>query len=106
MKIDDNCTGKIGCRTQKCICNCAQHWEGIAAKLNLCFLNLTPFAVTYSMICVLTHELFNSCKKGHFIIVCLIKGLSLCIMCFDQHVKYRIPHGFSLFRSLLLDYHV
>ena len=27
-------------------------------------------------------------------------------MCSDQHVKYRIPCGFSLTSSLLLDYHV
>ena len=34
------------------------------------------------------------------------RGLSLGFMCSDQHVKYRIPCGFLLTSSLLLDYHV
>ena len=36
----------------------------------------------------------------------LSKGLSLCLMCSDQHVKYLMRRGFSLISSLLLDYHV
>ena len=32
--------------------------------------------------------------------------ISLCFMCSDQHVKYRMPRGFPLTSSLLLDYHV
>ena len=35
-----------------------------------------------------------------------IKGLSLTFICSDQHVKYRMPHGFPLTSSLLLDYHI
>ena len=31
--------------------------------------------------------------------------LSLCFMCSDQHVKYRMPRGFPVTSSLLLDYH-
>ena len=34
------------------------------------------------------------------------KGLSLYFMCSDQHVKYRVPRGFPLTSSSLLDYHV
>ena len=30
----------------------------------------------------------------------------LYFMCSDEHVKYRIPGGFPLTSSLLLDYHV
>ena len=47
--------------------------------------------------------LCNSCS---FLIVSLSKSLSLCFMCSDQHVKYRMPRGFPLTSSLLLDYHV
>ena len=32
-------------------------------------------------------------------------SLSLCFMCSDQHVKERMPRGFPLTSSLLLDYH-
>ena len=48
---------------------------------------------------------FNSQQKWQF---ChsLLKGLSLCFMCSDQHVKYRIPHEFPSTSSLLLNYHV
>ena len=45
-------------------------------------------------------------KSCSFLIVSLNKGLSLYFMCSDQHVKYRMPCGFSLSSSLLLDYHV
>ena len=45
-------------------------------------------------------------KSCSFLIVSLSKSLSLCVMCSDQHVKYRIPRGFPLTSSLLLDYHV
>ena len=45
-------------------------------------------------------------KNCSFFIVFLSKGLSLCFTCSDQHVKYRMPHGFPLTSSLLLDYHV
>ena len=34
----------------------------------------------------------------------LSKGLSLYFMCSDQHVKYRMPQGFGLTISLLLNY--
>ena len=33
-------------------------------------------------------------------------SLSLCFMCSDQHVKYRMSRRFSLTSSLLLNYHV
>ena len=42
----------------------------------------------------------SSCS---FFIVYLTKSLSLCS---DQHIKYRMPRGFPLTRSLLLYYHV
>ena len=45
-------------------------------------------------------------KTAVFLIVSLSKGLLLYFMCFDQHVKYRMPRGFSLTSSLLLDYNV
>ena len=45
-------------------------------------------------------------KSCNFLIVSLSKGLSLCFMCSDQHVKYWMPRGLSLTSSLLLDYHV
>ena len=45
-------------------------------------------------------------KSCSFDIVSLSKGLSLCFMCSDQHVKYRMPRGFPSTSSLLLDYHV
>ena len=45
-------------------------------------------------------------KTCSFLIVFLSKGLSLCFMCSDQHVKYRMPCGFPSTSSLLLDYHV
>ena len=32
----------------------------------------------------------------------MYKGLSLCFMCSDQYVKYRMPRGFPLTSSLLL----
>ena len=41
-----------------------------------------------------------------FLIVSLSKTLPLCFMCSDQHVKYRMPSGFSVTSSLLLDCHV
>ena len=44
-------------------------------------------------------------KSCSFLIVSLSKSLSLCFMCSDQHVKYRMPRGFPLTSSLLLDYH-
>ena len=44
-------------------------------------------------------------KSCSFLIVPLSKGLSLCFMCSDQHAKYRMPCGFPLTSSLLLDYH-
>ena len=38
---------------------------------------------------------------------CLFKqGLITVFMCSDQHVKNRMPRGFPLTSSLLLDYHV
>ena len=45
-------------------------------------------------------------KNCSFLIVSLSKSLSLCFMCSDQHVKYRMPHEFPSTSSLLLDYHV
>ena len=45
-------------------------------------------------------------KSCSFLIVFLTKGLSLYFMYSDQHVKYRMPRGFSLTSSLQLDYHV
>ena len=45
-------------------------------------------------------------KSCSILIVSSSKGLSLCFMCSDQHVKYRMPRGFLLSSSLLLDYHV
>ena len=45
-------------------------------------------------------------KSCSFFIVSLSKSLSLCFICSDQHVKYRMPRGFLLNSSLLLDYHV
>ena len=45
-------------------------------------------------------------KSCSFLIVSLSKGLSLCFMCSDQHVKYWMPCGFPLTSSLLLDYHI
>ena len=45
-------------------------------------------------------------KSCSFLIVSLSRGLSLCFMCSDQHVKYRMLRGFLSTRSLLLDYHV
>ena len=41
-----------------------------------------------------------------FLIVSLSKSLSLCFVCSDQLVKYRMPQGFPLASSLLLDHHV
>ena len=37
-----------------------------------------------------------------FLRVSLSKSLSLCFMCSDQHVKYRMPRGFPSTSSLLL----
>ena len=48
----------------------------------------------------------NTHKSCSFLIVSLSKSLSLCFMCSDQHVKYRMPRGSPLTSSLLLDYHV
>ena len=47
-------------------------------------------------------------KSCSFLIVSLSKGLSLCFMSSDQHVKYWMPRGIPLTSSfeLLLDYHV
>ena len=45
-------------------------------------------------------------KSCSFLIVSFSKGLSLCFMCSDQHVKYRMPRGFPSTNSLLLNYHV
>ena len=45
-------------------------------------------------------------KSCSFLIASLSKSLSLYFMYSDQHVKYRIPRGFPLTSSLLLDYHV
>ena len=45
-------------------------------------------------------------KSRSFLIVSFNKGLSLCFMCSDHHVKYWMPRGFLLTSSLLLDYHV
>ena len=47
---------------------------------------------------------FNSQQKLQF--SHMLVGLSLCFMCSDQHVKYRMPTGFLLTSSLLLYYHV
>ena len=44
-------------------------------------------------------------KSCSFLIVSLSKDLSLCFTCSDQHVKYRIYHGFPSTSSLLLDYY-
>ena len=59
--------------------------------------------VVYSHLCGWGSIPGKSCS---FLIVTLSKGLSLCFMCSDQHVKYRMPRGFPLTSSLLLDYHV
>ena len=45
-------------------------------------------------------------KSCSFFIVSLNKGLSLCFMCSDQHVKYGMPFGCPLTSCLILDYHV
>ena len=45
-------------------------------------------------------------KSCSFFIVSLSKSLSLCFMCSDQHVKYRMPRGLPSTSSLLLDYQV
>ena len=45
-------------------------------------------------------------KNCSFFIVSLSKGLSLCFTCSAQHVKYRMPRGFPVTSSLLLDCHV
>ena len=42
-------------------------------------------------------------KSCSFFIVSLSKGLSLCFMCSDEHVKYWMPRWLSLTSSLLLD---
>ena len=49
---------------------------------------------------------WGSGKSCSCLIVSLSKDLSLCFMCSDQHVKYRMPREFPLTNSLLLDYHV
>ena len=41
-----------------------------------------------------------------FLIVSLSKRLSLYFMRSDQHVKYRMPRGFPVISSLILDYHI
>ena len=48
----------------------------------------------------------TSNKSCSFFIVSFSKGLSLRFMCSDQHVKCRMPRGFPLTSSLLLDYHI
>ena len=45
-------------------------------------------------------------KISSFLIVSLSKGLSLCFIYSDQHVKYRMPREFSLTSSLLLEDYV
>ena len=45
-----------------------------------------------------------SCNSCSLLIVFLSKGLSLCFMCTDQHVKYWMPRKFPLTSSLLLNY--
>ena len=45
-------------------------------------------------------------KNCSFLIVSLSKDLSLCFMCSDQYVKYRMHCGSPLTSSLILDYHV
>ena len=47
---------------------------------------------------------FNSWQKLQF--SHSVKGLSLCLICSDRHVKYLVPCGFHLTSRLLLDYHV
>ena len=49
---------------------------------------------------------FNFGESCSFLIVSLSKSLLLYFMCSDQHVKYRMLHGFLLTSSLLFDYHV
>ena len=46
---------------------------------------------------------FNFPQKLQFLIGSLSKGLSLCFMCSDQLIKYRMPHGFPWTNSLLLN---
>ena len=68
------------------------HMSGIGAVVK----------VVYSHPCGWGSIPSNSCS---FFIVSLSKGLSLCFMCSDQHVKYWMPRRFPLTTSLLLDYH-
>ena len=44
-------------------------------------------------------------KSCSILTVSLSEGLSLCFMCSDQHLKYRMSLGFPLTDRLLLDYH-
>ena len=45
-------------------------------------------------------------KWCSFLIVSISKGLSMCFMCFDQHVKYWTLCKLFFASILLLDYHV
>ena len=69
--------------------------------LHMCGIGAVVKVVDFSLLME-----FNFPQKLQFLIGSSSKGLSLCFMCSDQHVKYRMPHGFPLTASLLLNYHV
>ena len=69
------------------------HVSGIGAVVEVVDSHLCGWGSTLAESCTL-------------LIVSLHKGLSLCFMYSDQHVKYWMPCGFPLTSCLLLDYHV
>ena len=68
------------------------------------YLLLIVFCCEHLQIALL--EFWHEYQIFKFLIVSSSKGLSLCFICSDQHVKYRMPCGFLLTTSLLLDYHI
>ena len=79
-----------------------RHWTVTLTKLwdqigIIWYINYAYYNIYYSSI---------PGKICSFLIASLSKGLSLCFTRSDQHVKYRMPRGFPLTNSLLLDYHV
>ena len=76
----------------------------ILAQLTLMWVGLVQLLRLLTLISV--DGVQFPAKTAVFFIVSLSKGLSLCFMYSNRHVKYWMPRGFPLTSSLLLDYHV
>ena len=95
----------IRCNDKELGKNCVLNLFDPLMKKVLQYYNCSTFKVkgVDSHLCRWSSIPSKSCS---FLKVSLSKSLSLCFMCSDRHAKYRMPCGFTLTSSLLLDFHV